>query len=67
MSMMVDSNGDQHYSLDTEVVQQVQKSCNDLIKSIYLKSSLICYSQMEPKVDTSGQTIILGVESEEED
>jgi len=44
MSMMVDSNGDQHYSLDTEVVQQ-----------------------MEPKVDTSGQTIILGVESEEDD
>merc|ERR1712113_609604 len=44
MSMMVDSNGDQHYSLDTEVVQQ-----------------------MEPKVDTSGQTIILGVESGEED
>merc|ERR1712062_452770 len=44
MSMMVDSNGDQHYSLDTEVVQQ-----------------------MEPKVDPSGQTIILGVEPDEED
>ena len=36
-------------------------------KSIYLKYSDISDSQMEPKVDTSGQTIILGVESEEED
>merc|ERR1719319_1865653 len=44
MSMMVDSNGDQHYSLDTEVVQQV-----------------------ESKVDTSGRTLILGVDSEEEE